>query len=208
MRTTPYCRMPSSRKLLSDRAGFPHLREKFVARFLSIPSPIRRRGRPHRRDQRPDDKSSARDVVGERSDLIGRRIDIGMRRGKEQIDAIEFDAVDFGGLRQVEHGVEIDRRLRIRTFADEAGPHGVVQFQECCSSAICSRDSASGLPGPKCFRITSGSESLAFRISTPCAAASGGDEQFVFRHLAEANHGGRRHVVLAEHAVALVTITP
>ena len=49
---------------------------------------------------------------------------------QEQIDAVEFHAVDFGLGGQVEHCVEVDERFGTRAaLADEAGPHGVVKFR-------------------------------------------------------------------------------
>ncbi len=54
-----------------------------------------------------------------------------MRREQKQIDAVELDAVDLGLGRQIEHGVQVDKRLGAGgTLADDAGPGGVVQFGE------------------------------------------------------------------------------
>ena len=41
-----------------------------------------------------------------------------------------FCAVDLGRGRQIEHRVELDRRLAVAAFADDAGPGGVVEFGE------------------------------------------------------------------------------
>ena len=50
-----------------------------------------------------------------------------VRIEEEQIDAVELHAVHLGGGGQIEHRVEIDRRLGVRAaLADQAGPHGVV----------------------------------------------------------------------------------
>ena len=50
-----------------------------------------------------------------------------MRRGEKQIDAFELHAVHFGRRREVEHRIKIDAGFGIRTFADESGPHRIVQ---------------------------------------------------------------------------------
>src|SRR5215207_675184 len=53
-----------------------------------------------------------------------------MRIGQEQIDAVESHAVDLCLRRKVEHRLKCYRRLRIRSLAHEAGPHGIVQFRK------------------------------------------------------------------------------
>ena len=123
---------------------------------------------------------------------------------------------------EVEHGVEIDRRLGVGPFADQSRPHRVVDGRPfvlrrvhgtsgasrhravATHRARSSRNgSASGLPGPKCFKITSGSVALRFSMRTPVLRRIGRHEQLVFRHVAEADHRRRRHAQRAEHAVAL-----
>jgi len=48
---------------------------------------------------------------------------------QEEVDTVELMAVDVRGDRHVEHLVERDRRMvGVGLLADEAGPHGVVQF--------------------------------------------------------------------------------
>ncbi len=85
-----------------------------------------------------------------------------MRSEQEKIHAIEVRSVYLGRGGEVEHGVEIDGRLGIRTLAHQSGPHRIVE-----SGKIVQRHygffrsgSASGLPGPKCFKITNGSVAL------------------------------------------------
>ena len=46
---------------------------------------------------------------------------------QEQIDALELHAADVGGRGQIQHRLEIDRRLGVRSLADESWPHGVVK---------------------------------------------------------------------------------
>src|SRR5262245_43078975 len=53
-----------------------------------------------------------------------------MRVEEENIHAIELDAVHLGFGGEVKHRVEVNARLGARTaFADQSGPHGVVQFR-------------------------------------------------------------------------------
>ena len=47
---------------------------------------------------------------------------------KEEVEAVEADAIDFGVGRQVEHRIQFDRRLGARSFADHARPGGIVEF--------------------------------------------------------------------------------
>ena len=60
------------------------------------------------------------------------RLGIRVREEEEIVDALEFLAVDVRGGGEIEHVLEADGRLLAGAvaFADEAGPHGVVQFRE------------------------------------------------------------------------------
>jgi hypothetical protein len=51
-----------------------------------------------------------------------------VRVEEEQVDAVELDAVHVGRRREAQHGVQIDWRLGVGAFADQAGPGGVVEF--------------------------------------------------------------------------------
>ena len=87
--------------------------------------------RPDRRDDRTDDQISRPHLVGQLLQIVVARVDVDVRGEQKQIDAVELDAVDLGRGRQVEHRVEIDRRLRTRrAFADDARPGGVVQLRK------------------------------------------------------------------------------
>ena len=56
-------------------------------------------------------------------------VDADMRVEQKQVDAVEPLPIDFRRGGAVEHGVEVDWRVRgARFFADQAGPGGVVQF--------------------------------------------------------------------------------
>src|SRR5438105_2378885 len=80
-----------------------------------------------------------------------------------------------------QHGVEVNERLGVRAFPDNARPHRVVKgrglmfrgaHSGCPFQRFLRNGSASGLPGPKCFRITSGSVLLGFSMRTPSFAAA------------------------------------
>ena len=53
-----------------------------------------------------------------------------MRGEEEEVDAVELDPVDLGCGGEVEHRVEVDRRLGTVPLADHAGPRRVVQLGE------------------------------------------------------------------------------
>ena len=59
---------------------------------------------------------------------------------------------------------------------------------QCARSAR--NGSLSGLPGPKCFRMTSGSLALGFSIANAGFRGFGGHEELVLRHVAESDHAG------------------
>ena len=85
--------------------------------------------RPDRRDERADDEILARAILSAsrfRSSSVASMLTCGSNRNRSTPS--NFDAVDLGRGRQVEHRVEIDRRLGSPVaLADEAGPHGVVK---------------------------------------------------------------------------------
>ncbi|MCX6593861.1 MAG: hypothetical protein NTZ56_20290 [Acidobacteria bacterium] len=53
-----------------------------------------------------------------------------MRVEQEKIDPFKTLPIDLGRCGEAQHGVEIDGRFGIRTLADQAGPHCVVQFRK------------------------------------------------------------------------------
>ena len=87
----------------------------------------RRRWRPHRGHQRTGAQIPRGEFIGEACEIVIGGIDIGVRQREEEIGALETNAIHGGGGGEVEHCVKIDRRLGIGTFADEAGPHGIVE---------------------------------------------------------------------------------
>ncbi len=82
--------------------------------------------------------------------------------------------------RQVQHGFQVDERFRVWSLAYEPRPHRVVDCRVlvliCCahdpSAYFRHSGCASGLPGPKCFSRTSGSDALGFSMRTPSLATS------------------------------------
>ena len=199
-------------QLLADRAGLAHLRQERSSAPRRCPSPSRRRSAatPARRAIRRRG-SSPRILSASRFRSSSRRIDADVRIEQEQVDAVELDAVRRAPRRSGRASCRDRSAARRRAaFADQARPHRVVEswvfmcvHRRLSAIVTVSSVSASGLPGPKCFSITSGSVSLRFSMRTPACAAVGGDEQLVFRHLSEADHRRRRHRQLAERAVAL-----
>ena len=133
MRTTPYGRTPSSRSLLAMRQPLRTCSRNCLRSAslpIAEPPPV---GGQTGRDDRADHQVPRADLVGQPLQVVIGRIDVDVRIEEEQIDAVEFHAVDLRGGRQVEHGVEIDGRLGIGTLADQAGPRGVVQFGKLCA---------------------------------------------------------------------------
>ena len=120
---------PDLTELLCDSAGLFDRGEKLLALFRRSHRRAASHRRPHRRNDRSYRKSEARDLVSQALDVVLRRIDRGMRIGKKKVDPFELGAACAGGGGQLEHGVEVDRRLRIRALAHESRPHGVMQFR-------------------------------------------------------------------------------
>ena len=114
-----------------DAAAFADLRQK---RLPLVVGPHRRAAagrRPNRRHDRADRPGCAawpcRPAVSVRRP---RQSMSTCGANREQIDAVELDAVDFGRGRQVEHRVQIDRRLGVGPFADDARPGRIVELGE------------------------------------------------------------------------------
>ncbi len=58
------------------------------------------------------------------------RVDVDVRQIQEQVEAVELQAIDFGRRRQVEHRVEVDRRLVARAaLADNARPRRIMELR-------------------------------------------------------------------------------
>jgi len=81
--------------------------------------------------------------VGAQTGVVG-DIDADVRFEEEDVDAVELDPVDLGVGGEVEHGIEVDGGLGVRSFPDQSWPHGVVQFWELVAHGIsfATRDTA------------------------------------------------------------------
>ena len=66
--------------------------------------------RPDRRHDGADGKIVLPGLVGEFLHLVAGEVDVGVRSGVENVDAIELHPADLGLHREVDHGVEVDRR--------------------------------------------------------------------------------------------------
>ena len=115
-------------QLLGDPAGLAD-RGQVVLPLLLV---AHRRGvEPDRRHHRADHEPLGRDLVGHGLEVVVADVDVDVRVVEEDVDAVELDAVDLGRGGQVEHRVQVDRRLGAGApLADQAGPHRVVQFRE------------------------------------------------------------------------------
>src|SRR5689334_6198859 len=56
-----------------------------------------------------------------------------MGQRKEQVYSVELYTIDFGAGSEFQHCVQIDRRLGVRTFADESRPHRIVKSRRTMS---------------------------------------------------------------------------
>ncbi len=124
---------------MRDAAGFENLGDELPPLFLGAHGGAAVGRPPNRRDHRADDESPGADFIRQGLDLVVGGVDVDVRLEEEQVHAIELHAIDGGLGGQGEHRVQIDGRLGIGTFADEAGPHGIVQFGQLvhgCSSGF------------------------------------------------------------------------
>ncbi len=100
--------------------------------ILSLLLISHRRGvEPDRRYHRSDHEPLGRNLIGNRFQIVVADVDVDVRLVEENVDSVKLDAVDLGGGGQLEHRVEVNKRFSARApFADQAGPHGVVQFRK------------------------------------------------------------------------------
>ena len=113
-------------QFIADHACFADLLNE--ARPLVLGS----RGRvpPDRRHQRTGDQVPGLQLPGELLQVRIRGIDVHVRSHQEQIDAVEFHAVDLRRGSEVDHPVQFDDGVgRVRSLSDYAGPGCVVQFR-------------------------------------------------------------------------------
>ena len=83
---------------------------------------------PDGRDDRADLQVPRPGLVGQLADLIVAGIDVDVRGVEEEVEAVEADALELGVGREVEHRIQVDRRLGPGAFADHARPGGVVKL--------------------------------------------------------------------------------
>ena len=116
---------------LGDATGLIDREQELLLLFVGTHRRISDRARPDRRHERTDVQALGGDQVGHLLQIVFRDVGVGMGVEKEEIHAIELMPVDVGGDGHVEHVLEGDGRvIRIGLLADEAGPHGVVQFHD------------------------------------------------------------------------------
>ena len=85
----------------------------------------------------PTTKPFDRTLSARRLSAVVVHLDVDVRVEQEQVHAVELDAIHLGLGRQVEHRVEVNARFSAgAAFADEAGPHGVVEFGVSCCDYV------------------------------------------------------------------------
>src|SRR5262249_52443056 len=82
---------------------------------------------PHRRYERADDEAFGGDLVHHPFELAIARVDADVGIEQKEIDAVKPDAVRRRVRREIQHGIEIDRRLGARASL-AAGPWAI----SCC----------------------------------------------------------------------------
>ncbi len=110
-----------------DPAGLLDRRKKCGAPLTFIHGRSAADRRPDRRNGRTDRQTAAAHVVGQRLDPVVVHVDRRVRIRQEQVDTIEFHAVNRRGLGHIQHLVETDRRLFL-TLSDQPRPHCVMQL--------------------------------------------------------------------------------
>jgi len=120
--------LPNARrtKLRANLARLPDLCHELPA-LVGVPHRRTAAGRPpDRRDQRPDEQIPLADPIREPFQVVVARVDADVWIEQEQVHAVELHAVDRGVHGQVQHRVEVDRRLRVGPLPHQPGPHRVV----------------------------------------------------------------------------------
>ena len=120
MRTMPYLRMPRSRSLRPMRQAFSHLRQEAAALVLAAHGRSAAGGRPDGRHQRSRRASLAHASLSARRFRSSSEESISVcGRERNRSTPSNRHAVHFGGGSQIQHGIQIDGRLGIGTFADQ-----------------------------------------------------------------------------------------
>ena len=129
MRTMPYGRIADSRSLLPMRQAFRTCARKRPRSSSSAHGRAAAGRRPHGRDQRAGPRRPLEAILSARrarSSSVESISVCGSNRNKSTPS--NFTPSTAAAAVRFEHGVEVDGRLRVRPFADQPGPHGVVEL--------------------------------------------------------------------------------
>jgi hypothetical protein len=113
-------------QFFADDAGLGYLGEEGGPLLLGTHGRAAAGRSPNRGNERAHHEATPGDAAGKSLKIVIGGIDAGVRQGQEQIDTVEADAIHLRPGSQIEHGLERDKRFRVRPFANEAGPHRVV----------------------------------------------------------------------------------
>ena len=191
MRTMPYWRMPRSRSFWPMRAGFAHLREEASALVLVAHGRAAAGGRPDGRHQRSGAQvlcAASLSARRFRSSSVESMSVCGSERNRSTPSNRTPSTSAGGG--QIEHGVEIDGRLGVRTLCRPGRATWRYGSQDVHGSCITllRRCSASGLPA----RSVSGSPADRSRWRFRCGRLRAPRRRVTNNsscsHLAEADH--------------------
>ena len=115
----------------ADGAGFADLGEKRGAFHFAAHGGTATRHAPNWSDDGTGDEFVFFELTGEGFDVLDLAVDGSVRIAHEEIDAIEFNAIDLGLGGHREHLVETEKRVTTRVaFTDDTGPHCVMKFGE------------------------------------------------------------------------------
>ena len=115
---------PHFAQFLANLARFPHHFDKCGTFFWAA----HRWPTPNWRNQTADFEAVGGHFIGQAFDAVVGSVEVIVRVEKTQINAVELNAVHFGGGGHFEHGVECNGWFRIGAFAHDARPSGVVEF--------------------------------------------------------------------------------
>ena len=137
-------------KRFGDVACFADLADEILAVGGAAHGRPAASGRPNRRDDRANDKTPGADLVCQTLNAVIVNLDTEVRIEQENIDAIKPNPVDFRASGQIEHRVQVDGRFGARAaFADQAGPHGIVELGKgigvLCAHIVLESDEASAV---------------------------------------------------------------
>ena len=118
-------------QVAGDAAGLLDLREERLAAGAGVHGAAPAGRLPDGGHHAADHEVAVADVLGELLQVVVRGVDRDVRLEEEQVDPVEPLPVHLRVEGVVEHRLQRDRRVvRVRLFADEAGPGGVVELGE------------------------------------------------------------------------------